>query len=187
MVGDEGMAWLDDVLEQIDGATKRLLTTVGGLTDRRVGEPSLLPGWSRGHVLSHMAGAAGAHWNLLQAAQGRDVPAYASQEARDQAIEEGAGRTVAEHLAELERSAARFRSAVAEVPGEAWDTPVTILHLPPFPASQVLLRRLVETELHHVDLDAGYRVSDWPASFRPGELPEPMRAQAADRMAWQAQ
>ena len=51
-----------------------------------------------------------------------------------------------------------------------------------FPASQVLVRRLVELELHHVDLDAGYRPADWPTTFNELELPEPMRTQRADRI-----
>ena len=51
-----------------------------------------------------------------------------------------------------------------------------------FPAGQVLLRRLVEVELHHVDLDAGYLSTDWPTTFNELELPEPMRTQRADRI-----
>jgi maleylpyruvate isomerase len=34
-----------------------------------------------------------------------------------------------------------------------------------FPARVILSRRLSEVEIHHVDLDAGYRPADWPASF----------------------
>jgi maleylpyruvate isomerase len=176
---------LDALLAQIDAATARLTATVAGLSDEQLREPSLLPGWSRGHVLTHLAGAFGAHRNLLEsAASGRDIPAYASQEARDRAIEDGAGRPVAEQLAGIERAAAAFREAVDAMPAGAWEREVTILHLPPFPASQVVLRRLVETELHHVDLDAGYRAADWPATFNPRGLPEPMRTQAADRITW---
>jgi maleylpyruvate isomerase len=179
------MNWLDDLLAHIDDATARLTATVARLTDEQVREPSLLPGWSRGHVLTHLARAYEAHRNLLEAAAtGRDIPAYASQEARDQAIEDGSGRPAAEQLADLEQAAAAWRTAVDKMPDEAWDTDVTILHLPPFPARQVVLRRLVETELHHVDLDAGYRPSDWPPTFKPQDLPEPMRGQAADRISW---
>ncbi|MET8553778.1 maleylpyruvate isomerase N-terminal domain-containing protein [Streptomyces sp. NPDC004959] len=177
--------WLKDLVTQIDDATARLMTTVRGLTDEEVLEPSLLPGWSRGHVLAHIARAAEAHRNLLESARtGTDLPAYASQDARDTDIENGAGRPVAEHIADIERTAAVFRAAVGTVPGKAWTTSVTILHLDPFPASQVVLRKLVELELHHVDLNAGYRPADWPATFRPLELPEPMRSQAADRLSW---
>ncbi|MTD52410.1 maleylpyruvate isomerase N-terminal domain-containing protein [Amycolatopsis pithecellobii] len=177
--------WLKDLVTQIDDATARLIATVSGLTDKQIGEPSLLPGWARGHVLTHIARAAEAHRNLLEAARnGTDIPAYASQDARDTAIENGASRPVAEQLADIERTAAVFRAAVHTVPDDAWTTSVTILHLEPFPASQVVLRKLVELELHHVDLNAGYRPADWPVTFKPLELPEPMRSQAADRLSW---
>ncbi|MET9914173.1 maleylpyruvate isomerase N-terminal domain-containing protein [Streptomyces sp. NPDC006476] len=177
--------WLKDLLTQIDKATAKLIATAGGLTNEQVSEPSLLSGWTRGHVLTHIARAAEAHRNLLEAVRtGTDIPAYASQEARDTAIENGASRAVAEQVADIERTAAAFRAAAVTTPDGAWTTSVTILHLEPFPASQVVLRKLVELELHHVDLNAGYRSADWPVTFKPLQLPETMRSQATDRMSW---
>jgi hypothetical protein len=41
-------------LAGIQDATGRPLATVGGLTDAPLREPSLLPGRSRGHVLTHI-------------------------------------------------------------------------------------------------------------------------------------
>jgi len=35
-----------------------------------------------------------------------------------------------------------------------------------------------------VDLDAGYRTADWSPAFVALDLPEPMRSQRADRLAW---
>lgn len=181
-------AWLKDLLVQIDASTHNLITTARGLTDDQVRQPSLLPGWTRGHVLTHIARAAEAHRNLLESARnGAGIPAYESQQARDTAIETGARRPVAEQVADIRRTAGIFRAEVDLVPDDAWATRVTILHLPPFPASQVVLRKLVELELHHVDLDAGYRPSDWPGSFSSMELPQPMRDQAADRIRWFSQ
>jgi maleylpyruvate isomerase len=49
--------------------------------------------------------------------------------------------------------------------------------------SQLLTRRLVEVELHHCDLDAGYGPADWPAGFAAMDLPEPMRSLRRDRLA----
>ena len=43
------------VLEAIDAATGQLLETAARFTDAEVHEPSLLPNWSRGHVLTHLA------------------------------------------------------------------------------------------------------------------------------------
>jgi maleylpyruvate isomerase len=51
-----------------------------------------------------------------------------------------------------------------------------------FPAAGLLTRRLVEVELHHCDLSAGYAPADWPAAFAAMDLPEPMRSQREDRL-----
>src|SRR5947209_4673969 len=46
-------------------STDRLLVSLDKLDDDAVGEPSLLPGWTRGHVLAHLARNADALVNLL--------------------------------------------------------------------------------------------------------------------------
>src|ERR1035441_5721059 len=50
-VDHEVSEWLD----RLGAATARLLATSAGFTDAQVREPSLLPGWTRGHGLSHVA------------------------------------------------------------------------------------------------------------------------------------
>ncbi|TFV85844.1 hypothetical protein [Blastococcus sp. CT_GayMR16] len=49
------------------------------------------------------------------------------------------------------------------------------------PVEELLVRRLVELELHHTDLDAGYGAADWPRSFAEMELGEPVCSQRAER------
>jgi maleylpyruvate isomerase len=96
-VGDE-----QQMQVRVDDATQRMLKTAGTLSDDEVMQPSLLPGWTRGHVLARLAGNAEALRNLLiWARTGVRTPAYASQQARDEAIEAGAGRTAAELLDQL--------------------------------------------------------------------------------------
>jgi len=51
-------------------------------------------------------------------------------------------------------------------------------------AARPQLRDEPTLELHHVDLDAGYRTADWSPAFVALDLPEPMRSQRADRLAW---
>jgi len=51
--------------ERIDEATGRLTADVCGLTDEQAREQSLLAGWSRGHVLTHLARNADGLGNLL--------------------------------------------------------------------------------------------------------------------------
>ena len=174
---------LYEIHKQIDHATECLLRTARGLTDDDLKEPSLLPGWTRGHVLTHVARNADALRNLMMWARtGTETPAYPSQEARNAAIDAGASRGAAELLADLTESAAAFRAEAQALPDSSWRVPVRVLDYAEFPAAQVLTRRLVEVELHHTDLGTGYEPRDWAAGFAAMELPEPMRSQREDRI-----
>jgi maleylpyruvate isomerase len=171
-----------ELRDQIARATERLLKTLQNFTDDDVRSASLLPGWTRGHVLTHIARSADALRNLLQGARsGTPTGGYASPEARNTQIEAGAGRTMAELLDDILRSDQEFWAQAAELSAQDWAVPVRVLDYQPFPASQVLLRRLVEIELHHVDLGAGYQRADWPTEFTQLDLPEPMNGQRASR------
>ncbi len=143
-------------LARIEDATGRLLATVGGLTDAPMREPSLLPGWSRGHVLTHIARNADGLANLLRWARtGTETPMYASRRARSSDIEAGAGRTAAELAADLRESAAGFGAQATSLPDDSWTVQVRALNGPAFPAHGVLQRRWSEVEIHYVDLAAG--------------------------------
>jgi maleylpyruvate isomerase len=156
----------------IQEATGRLFATVAGLAETPMREPSLLPGWSRGHVVSHLARNADGLVNLLRWARtGTEIPMYASSQARRADIEAGARRPAADLAADLRESAARFAAEAAGLPDDAWTIAVRALAGPSFPAYGVLQRRLSEVEIHHVDLAAGYRPADWPADFITDALP----------------
>ncbi len=172
----------DEMLIMLDDATQRLLGTVKGLTDSDLAEPSLLPGWTRGYVLSHVARGAEALCNLLiWARTGVEVPAYPSQQARDEAIAAGAVRGVADQVADITRTAEAFRTEAALLSPDACEVRVNVLGGPPFPASLILPRRLTEVELHHTDLGCGYTRADWPSAFANLDLPDPMRGFRATR------
>jgi maleylpyruvate isomerase len=171
--------------DQIDDATQRLLGTARVIAEPDLRAPSLLPGWTRGHVLAHLARSADAMRNLLIGARsGTDRPAYASAEARAEEIEQGAQRRPADLAADVASAAMAFRTLARQLPDGAWRYQVQILGSARFPAGQLLIRRLVEVELHHSDLGLGYRPADWPAAFAGMDLAEPMRSQRADRLAW---
>jgi maleylpyruvate isomerase len=159
-------------LDRVASATERLLATAGTLTDAEAREPSLLPGWTRGHVLSHIARNADGLANLLRWARtGTEIPMYASRERRAADIEAGAARPAAGLAADVRSSAAAFAAEAAGLPGDAWTAQVRALNGPHFPALGVLDRRLSEVEIHHVDLAAGYSPGDWPADFVADALP----------------
>jgi len=159
-------------LDRLAAANDRLLATATALSDAQAREPSLLPGWSRGHVLTHIARNADGMVNLLRWARtGTETPMYASAASRAADIEAGAGRSAAELFADVRNSSAVFAAAAAAMPSDAWTAQVWALHGPAFPVFGVLERRLSEVEIHHVDLVAGYVPGDWPEDFLIEALP----------------
>ena len=175
---------LRQLSDEIDQATQRLLDTARTITEPDLRAPSLLPGWTRAHVLAHVARNADAMRTVLAGVRtGQDVPGYASAEAREAGIEQDAARPARELTADLADSAMALRSVARQLPGEGWRVPVRMLDPGArFPAAELLTRRLVEVELHHCDLGAGYGPAGWPAGFVALELGEPMRTWRQDRL-----
>lgn len=151
-------------VEAVLEATTRYLTTLDGLSDEQLRAPSLLPGWTRAHVAAHVALNAHGFARALRGERtGEPVPMYDSQEARDADIEERASGSASE-LAALNQMASlrlagelRLMKALASierVPGGV------VLD-----AARIVELRWKEVEIHHADLDVGYRPADWPTPF----------------------
>jgi maleylpyruvate isomerase len=152
------------LLPQLDQATDRVLRTAASLGD--ADGPSSLPGWTRGHVLTHLARNADAYVNLLNWARtGVRTPAYPSSEARAADIDAGAGRPLTEQVEDLRAAAARFAELAADLPASAWAATIEKLGGRQVSAAIVVWDRLREVEVHHVDLDGGYTTADWPDAF----------------------
>ncbi|GAA4962457.1 maleylpyruvate isomerase family mycothiol-dependent enzyme [Actinoplanes utahensis] len=150
------------LMTDVEDATAALLRAAEPLSDGEVGAPSLLPGWSVGHVLTHLARNADALTNLLTWARtGVETPAYASPEAREAGIAAGAARPVAEQVADIRAAHERFADAAAAMPAAAWATPLPMARS----AAVVPWLRLCEVEIHRVDLGRGYTPGDWPEAF----------------------
>lgn len=155
------------LLAALPSAHRRLLETLTPLTDTAVLRPSLLPGWTVGHVLSHLARNADALVNLCDwALTGVRKPMYASAEAREADIEAGAARPVAVLVEDLKASQARLLERFEDLPAEAWQTEVGWPSGVTRPADQIVVARLNEVEVHHVDLGLGYTFDDIPAELR---------------------
>ncbi len=162
----DAAARASELLQRVRVATASVLATTSAITDPRAREPSLLPGWSRGHVLTHIARNADGLRNLLVWARtGVETPQYPSVEARDDGIEAGAGRRAAELAADVAESAGSFAAEAEQLSGQDWTVRVAAIRGYGHPAWFTLWRRLSELEIHHVDLGLGYRVTDWPAEF----------------------
>ncbi|MFJ4833933.1 maleylpyruvate isomerase family mycothiol-dependent enzyme [Streptomyces sp. NPDC088747] len=150
-------------LASVREATERLLTAAARLDNASVAEPTRLPGWSRGHLLAHIARNADALANVLD---GR--PMYASAESRDADIERDAARPLDTQVTDVRESSARFQEAGA-VPAD-WSRTVELRNGVTDAASRVPFRRWAEVELHHVDLGIGYELEDLPEEFTRREI-----------------
>ncbi|MFJ7586278.1 maleylpyruvate isomerase family mycothiol-dependent enzyme [Streptomyces sp. NPDC097617] len=150
-------------LRSVREATDRLLTAVAKLDNAALTEESHLPGWTRGHILAHLARNADALVNVFE---GR--PMYESGTARDADIERDAGRPLEEHLADLRDSAARFMATTEH--DQDWSRTVELRNGVTDLAANVPFRRWVEADLHHVDLNIGYELCDLPDEFTEREI-----------------
>jgi len=168
---DEGMTTERDTsfpnLDETVVATARFIEGISGLRDEDVRAPSLLPGWTRGHVITHVSRNADALSNVLHGAQAGEVrPMYESQEQRDADIEAGAGRSAAELLSDATAAAGRWHQAANELHSANLENPMArVADGPTQPVRRVGMMRRTEVEVHHADLGIGYTAADWPADF----------------------
>jgi maleylpyruvate isomerase len=161
------LADIDRQLAHLVDAGPRLVRSVDRLSGDDWSAPSGLPGWTRAHVVAHLALNAEALGGVLRGeVEGSPVPMYESQDARDDDIEELSG---ADHAALRERllaGTAEFPEAVQAVPPDRWEGRFERTRGgPTLPLRAVPLMRVREIEIHHVDLDVGYSPDDWPRQF----------------------
>jgi len=153
---------IGDDLALVDRATTALLGTASRLTDEDVTGPSLCEGWTRGHVLAHVARNAEAMVRLTRwAATGERQEMYpGGTEKRDADIEAGAGRGAAEQLADLRDTAAVLAEEFPRLLGDLAAPEVEMRGGYRVGSPTLPFLRLRELVLHHVDLDAGYTLAD---------------------------
>jgi maleylpyruvate isomerase len=148
-------------------ATARYLEALTELDEAQLRAPSLLPGWSRAHVIAHVARNADALGEVLRGAQAGETRwMYESQERRDADVEAGAKLPLDELLADSVAAAGRWRQAANELHSAHLEalgrrTPGA----EPWPVRRVGMMRLTEVEVHHADLGIGYTADQWPAAF----------------------
>lgn len=164
---DAGLA--PDLADLLADADQALVRTVDGLPDAAYAEPSLLPGWTRAHVVAHLTlNAEGLAGVLHGAHLGQPQTMYASPDARNDDIAELATAGPAELRERLLASIGRFGAALGAMAADDWvdsfrrtpdaDQEIRLVNVP--------LMRLREVEIHHADLDAGYAAEHWPVGFR---------------------
>lgn len=153
--------YLDDTLAQVTTQTEALVTDAKRLAPADLTAPSRCSGWTRAHVLAHLARNADSLVNLTTWARtGVETAAYPSAEARDRGIEEGAGRSRSELLADVVASAARLDRAFESLHGPAGEADVTTRVGTRVRGAQLPAMRLQELVLHHADLRTGYSLEE---------------------------
>lgn len=183
---------IEATVHLLQDASARLIRTVDGFTDDDWGAPTLLPGWTRAHVVAHLAlNSEGLVAALGGVVAGEPVSMYSSQEGRDGDIEELAGAEPAELRDRMLAGVTEFDDAAAAVPEDRWGT--SIERTPgsdrTFVAAATLGMRLREVEIHHADLGTGYPHREWPTAFsaqvldamtKRGAVREPFTAAPTD-------
>ena len=143
--------------------TELLTSTVDELADEELAGPSLLPGWTRAHLVGHLARNADALVNLLDWARtGVETPMYPNPESRQDDIERSAEQPPAELRADLRNGIVRLDEAVRAMPEDAWQAEVRTNRGRPVPGAEVPWMRVREVWVHAVDLGGSATFADVP-------------------------
>ncbi len=165
---------MNDLDRDLAGAARAhdvLIAALQALTDDEVTHPSLLPGWTVGHVTSHIARNADGQARMLDAATGGEVghmyPGGRDQRTHD--IEAGSRRSAAAIVDDVATSAARLEAIWAAMPKQAWSGRGISI------AGEMTMRDLPfirwrEVTVHHADLGIGYSWADWDDDYVRLEL-----------------
>ena len=170
---------MNTIERDVHGATAAhaaLLAALQPLTDADARAASLLPNWTVGHVLTHIARNADSNVLMLDAANRGEVGAQypGGAEQRNGDIESGAGRSAAELVADVAAACGRLEAAWAATTAEGWQgTGQTFVG--PVPIGVLPFRRWRETIVHHADCGVvnGEKVfswRDWPTEYVRLEL-----------------
>lgn len=157
---------LADALRWVDAGSKLLLDAVADLDDDDFVRPTLLPGWTRQHLVAHVAANADALGNLVRwAAAGQRTPMYASPEERAAGIEQGTRMSADELRSWVSASDQRLTLAMDVLTEAQWSRQVETAQGRTVPATEIPWLRAREVFVHVVDLDRSNGFADLPTDF----------------------
>ncbi|MCV2394018.1 maleylpyruvate isomerase family mycothiol-dependent enzyme [Actinotalea sp. M2MS4P-6] len=154
-------------IESIERTHERVRTTIEGLTDDDVRAASRLPGWTRGHVLAHLAGfGAAAERQVLRALEGADPGEFydGGRPGRDAAIEAGASAGAAEHVTRVEAAMDRMEGLLDLLDEDVLRRRTAFKD--GLPVEAVVLAWWREFSIHLTDLDLGAEHTLWGPELR---------------------
>jgi maleylpyruvate isomerase len=153
-----------DLQTTIADGQNRLRGLLAGLTEEAVRAPSALPGWSRGHLLTHLEGAGLALARQARyALRGKLIDVYdGGRPARDAAIDAGRGRSAQRLTAALGNALDEVEASWSAVGPDDWHRPVRYRDGVLLDAGLGWWREL---EIHTADALLGFRTTDWSQPF----------------------
>lgn len=158
---------LNDHVEGCSAAHQRVLADVEGRDDAWVRADSLLPGWTRAHVLTHLARNAEGLARLLEHANSGEVADQypGGVTARNAAIDAGAQRSMAEIVNDLRATTWLLESAWVSTTADGWQGHGRLSSGALIPVREVVFRRWREVEVHHADLGDEFSWSEWSPAY----------------------
>ncbi len=126
--------------------------------------PSLLPGWTRAHVATHLARSADGLRLVTEAWLAGEEASEPSADERFQALERGSERSGLELQIDLDTSATALTTTWNQVTD--WHRPVRLLGRTR-PLATLPVARLHEVIVHHLDLDCGFTPDQVPTAAAP--------------------
>jgi len=150
--------------EALQAGQSRLRELLTQLTDDAARAPSALPGWTRGHVLTHIEGVSLALARQARyAPRGKLIEVYdGGRPARDAAIEAGHGRSAAQLRTALGDALDEAEASWSAVGTGDWQRPVRFRDGVLLDAGLAWWREL---EIHTADALLGPGIADWSRPF----------------------
>ncbi len=156
---------LQEQLLQARRGTAFFARKLNELSDAELDGGSLLPGWSRRHVVAHIGYNARAIARLVEwASTGVETPMYPSVGVRDEEINFGATLSPIALRNLFDHSAVHLSVEWRDLPENAWHHTVRTIQGREVPASETVWMRTREVWVHAVDLGNGASFGDIPAS-----------------------
>jgi maleylpyruvate isomerase len=153
-------------LVELAASEAALSADLGGRDQAWAAAPSALPGWTRSHVVGHLAGNALGLLNLVRWAEsGVQTPMYASPEERSAEIDRRAALPWSELLAETRLTAEQLGLALDGLREPLGARTLRLGSGAEIGAWELAAVRIREIEVHRVDLGAEYRPVDWSPAF----------------------
>lgn len=153
-------------LAELAASEAALTADLGGRDQAWAAAPSALPGWTRSHVVGHLAGNARGLLNLARwAGSGVETPMYGSAEERSAEIDRRAALPWSALVAEARTSAAELATALERLREPLGARTLRLGSGAEIGAWELAAIRIREIEIHRVDLGAEYRPVDWAPAF----------------------